>query len=106
MPDDLDRSPRVSTETRLHTRIPVDGVWIATAMGARSRCVRRHTRIGLYTDTDVISLMSSGIGVQAVEALPAPVQGCARFSTIHRPNYYFNCIYNMDSRSSGESEKP
>jgi len=34
------------------------------------------------------------------------VLGCARFPTIHRPNYYCCCMYNQISSSSGESEIP
>jgi hypothetical protein len=36
-----------------------------------------------------------------VRALP-----CARFPTIHRPNYYFHWLNNENGTSSGESENP
>lgn len=41
-----------------------------------------------------------------MEPLGVSDGGCARFSTIHRPNYYFHLINNANSTSSGESEKP
>lgn len=75
-------------------------------MGARSRWGKRVRIEGFCTDMDVIPSLYGGLRGQAVEPLGASDGRCARFSTIHRPNYYFNPKYDMNSTSSGESEKP
>lgn len=72
----------------------------------RDRDVSRdHFPSAVSTDTREISSMSSGWGGHSVDRQPAQALACARFPTIHRPNYYFNWINNINGSSSGESEK-
>jgi hypothetical protein len=50
--------------------------------------------------------MSRGRSRDGVDDPAVPALACARFPTIHRPNYYFHWLDNANGTSSGESENP
>ena len=49
--------------------------------------------------------MCSGSSHGHVDDHPVLSLACARFPTIHKPNYYFHWLNNEHGTSSGESEK-
>jgi hypothetical protein len=76
---------------------PRDERWVATAMGAGSRCgtttrpptPRTQTRVEFHPCA--VDQLRDGVDDPAV-----PVLACARFPTIHRPNYYCCCDVQPD----------
>ncbi len=74
-----------------------DGSGIATAI---------HTlkQQAPYTDIVEISTMCSGLLNRGVDSRLIQSLACTRFSTIHRPNYYYHWMNNKNDTSSGGSE--
>jgi hypothetical protein len=57
-----------------------------------------------YTDISEIPTMCSGQSTPGVDNRLIQSLACTRFSTIHRPNYYYHWMNNKNDASSGGSE--